>query len=84
MVYSGTNGDDGPSHIIGNITEEIELSESEVKELADANGIGIEDFLIACLKDKIKCQLIEAKNGMQVWWDGIMDQVKKERKPKKS
>jgi len=32
------------------------------------------------MKDKIKCHLIEAKNGMQVWWDGIMDQVNKDQK----
>lgn len=83
LVYSGTNGDDGPFHIIGSITEEIELSESKVKELAEANGIGIEDFLIGCMKNKIKCHLIEAKNGMQVWWDGIMNDVKKAMKEDK-
>lgn len=83
LVYSGTNGDDGPFHIIGSITEEIELSESKVKELAEANGIGIEDFLIGCMKNKIKCHLIEAKNGMQVWWDGIMNDVNKAMKEDK-
>jgi hypothetical protein len=84
LVYSGTNGDDGPSYVAGSVMEEIELSGTKVKELAEANGISIEDFLIGCMKDKIKCHLIEAKNGMQVWWDGIMDQVKKELKSKKS
>ncbi|HLO53040.1 MAG TPA: hypothetical protein VK169_02070 [Saprospiraceae bacterium] len=84
LVYSGTNGDDGPSYVAGSITEEIELSDSKVKELAEENGIAIEDFLIGCMKDKIKCHLTEAQNGMQVWWDGIMDQVKKELKSKKS
>ncbi len=77
LVYSVTNGGDGPSYVAGSITEEIELSDSKVKELAEANGIGIEDFIIGCLKNKIKCHLIEAKNGMQVWWDGIMNDVKK-------
>lgn len=72
LVYSGTNGDDGPSYVAGSVMEEIELSGTKVKELAEANGISIEDFLIGCMKDKIKCHLIEAKNGMQVWWDGIM------------
>lgn len=80
LVYSGTNGDDGPSYVAGSIMEEIELSESKVKELAEENGIGIEDFLIGCKKEKIKCHLITAKNGRQVWWDGIMDQVKKDQK----
>jgi len=66
LVYSGTNGDDGPTHIFGSITEEIELSDSKVKELAEENGIGIEDFLIGCMKGKIKCHLIEAKSGAQI------------------
>jgi hypothetical protein len=77
LAYSGTNGDDGPSYVAGSITEDIELSDSKVKELAEANGIGIEDFLIGCMKNKIKCYLIEAQNGMQLWWDGIMKDVKK-------
>jgi len=80
LVYSGTNGDDGPFYVAGSVMEEIELSGTKVKELAEANGIGREDFLIGCMKNKIKCHLIEAKNGMQVWWDGIMNQVKKELK----
>ena len=84
LVYSGTNGDDGPSYVAGSVMEEIELSGTKVKELAEKNGISIEDFLIGCMKNKIKCHLIEAKNGMQVWWDGIMNQVKTELKSKRS
>ncbi len=77
LVYSGTNGDDGPSHIFGSIKEELELSDSKVKELAEKNGIGIEDFLVGCIKGKIKCHLIESVSGAQLWWDGIMADVKK-------
>jgi len=77
LVYSGTNGDDGPTHIFGSIAEEIELSDSKVKELAEENGIGIEDFLIGCMKEKIKCHLIEAKSSANMIWESIMADAKK-------
>lgn len=80
MVYSGTNGDDGPSYVAGSIMEEIELSATKVKELAEENGINMEDFLVGCMKGKIQCHLIAAQNGAQIWWDGIMDQAKKDLK----